>query len=167
MKQTAQIKKEQLVAEMMAARRELLDAVSALPEAEQDTVFVGYWTVKDVLAHLVGWDYANLEGIEAILAGRLPAFYAHYDPDWRAFNARLVGEFRRGCLAESIELAEASHRALLAVAQAVPADEFVKDHGVRSPGGRRVTIDMLLSAEATDERKHARQIEEFAGRCAS
>ncbi len=163
----AQTNKEQLVAEAIAARRDLLDAASALTEADEDTVFLGQWTVKDLLAHLVGWDYANLEGIEAILAGRLPAFYAHYDPDWRAFNARLVGEFRRGCLAESIDSAEASHRALLAVAQAVPADEFGKDHGVRSPGGRRVTIDMLLSAEATDERKHARQLKEFAGRSVS
>ena len=68
MKQTAQTKKEQLIAEAIATRRELLDVALALPEAEQDTVFLGQWTVKDVLAHLAGWDNANLEGIEAILA---------------------------------------------------------------------------------------------------
>ena len=104
----------------------------------------------------MGCDHANLEGVKAILAGRLPAFYVQYDANWRTFNARLVGEHRRGSLTESIDSAEASHRALLAVVQAVPADEFGKDHGVRSPAGRRVTIDMLLRAEATDERKHAR-----------
>ena len=161
MKQTAQTKKEQLIAEAFAARRELLDVASVLCEAEEDTVILGHWTVKDLLAHLVGWDHANLEGIEAILAGRLPAFYAHYDPDWRTFNASLVINYRRDSLAEGIIAAEESHRELLGAAQAVPAAEFGQDHGVRSPKGRRVTIAMLLIAEASDERKHALQIKDF------
>ena len=38
------------------------------------------------------------------------------------------------------------------------ATVFVQDHGVRSSGGRRVTIAMLLSAEAGDERKHLQQL---------
>ena len=161
MKQTAQTKKEQLIAEAFAARRELLDVASVLSEAEEDTVVLGHWTVKDVLAHLVGWDHANLEGIEALLAGRLPAFYAHYDPDWRTFNAGLVSKYKRNRLTESIAAAEESHAALLAAAEAVPAAEFGQDHGVRSAKGRRVTIAMLLIAEAGDERKHAQQIKDF------
>ena len=161
MKQTAQTKKEQLIAEAFAARRELLDVASVLSEAEEDTVVLGHWTVKDVLAHLVGWDHANLEGIEAILAGRLPAFYAHYDPDWRTFNAGLVSKYKRNRLTESIAAAEESHAALLAAAEAVPAAEFGQDRSVRSPKGRRVTIAMLFIAEASDERKHAQQIKDF------
>ena len=161
MKQTAQTKKEQLIAEAIAARRELLDVASVLSEAEEDTVVLGHRTVKDVLAHLVGWDHANLEGIEVILAGRLPAFYAHYDPDWRTFNAGLVSKYKRNSLNESIAAAEESHRALLSAAQAVPAAEFCQDHGVRSPKGRRVTIAMLLIAEASDERKHVQQIKDL------
>lgn len=161
MRQTAQMKKDQQLAGLIAARREVLDAAAALPEPAQDTVFLGVWTVLDLLAHLVGWDRANHEGIEAVLAGRLPAFYAQYDAGWRTFNAGLVGAHRRASLAESIAAAEESHRTLVAAAQAVPAADFVKDHGVRSPGGRRVTIPMLLSAEAGDEHKHAEQIKDF------
>ena len=73
----------------------------------------------------------------------------------------LISTYRQDSLAESIAAAEESHHALLVAAQAVPAAEFGQDHGVRSPGGRRVTIAMLLSAEASDERKHARQIKDF------
>jgi len=29
-----------------------------------------------IAAHVVGWDYANLEAIEVIRSGRLPAFSA-------------------------------------------------------------------------------------------
>lgn len=167
MKQTAQTSKEQILTEAIVARREVLDVASALLKADEDTVVLGEWTVKDILAHLVGWDHANLEGIEAILAGRLPAFYAHYDPDWRIFNAGLVNKHRRASLAEGIAAAEESHRDLLAVADEVPAVEFSQDHGVRSPRGRRVTIAMLLSAEAGDERKHAQQIRDFIVRTKS
>ena len=45
---------------------------------------------------------------------------------------------------------------------ALPADELIRDHGVRSPRGRKVTVAMLLSAEAGDERKHGEQIGAFA-----
>jgi uncharacterized damage-inducible protein DinB len=155
------MKQEHIIAELAAARREILDAAAALPEVEHGTAFLGVWTVKDLLAHLVGWDYANLEGIAAVLAGRLPAFYAHYDADWRTFNAGLVCTYRRASLAESLAAAEESHQTLLAAAQAVPAADFVADHGVRSPGGRRVTLPMLLSAETTDEQKHAKQLRAF------
>lgn len=86
---------------------------------------------------------------------------------WRSspastFNAGLVAEHRRGSLAETIALAEASQRALLAAVQAIPAGDVIRDRGVRSPGGRRVTIAMILSAEASDGRKHAQQIRDFA-----
>ena len=41
------MKKDEIIAELTATRRELLDAASALPKADQDTVFLGTWTVKD------------------------------------------------------------------------------------------------------------------------
>ena len=52
--------------------------------------FLGHWSLMDLVAHLAGWDYANRAAIDAILAGRLPDFYARYDADWRTFNAELV-----------------------------------------------------------------------------
>ena len=54
---------------------ELLTEVAALSRKERDTVFLGIWTVRDMLAHLAGWDYANLEAAKSILAGELPSFY--------------------------------------------------------------------------------------------
>lgn len=161
-RETSETKKAELVTKLAAARRELLDAARALPESQHDTVFLGSWSVKDILAHLVGWDYANMEAIAAVRSGQLPAFYAHYDPDWRSFNAGLVRQYRQASLAEAIAAAEASHVALLSAAEAIPAEALFLDYGVRSPRGRKVTVTLLLSAEAGDERKHRQQIEEFA-----
>ncbi len=100
--------------------------------------------------------------IEAIRAGRLPAFYAAYDPDWRTFNAGLVARHKRPTLEQTLSDAQASHRALIEALEALPAGDLSEDYGVRSSRGRRVTIAMLLSVEARDERKHAAQIRVFA-----
>ena len=94
----------------------------------------------------------------------MPAFYAHYDTDWRSFNAGLVAQHKRPTLDETLSAARASHRDLLQAVDALPADELIRDRGVRSPRGRKVTVAMLLSAEAGDERKHGEQIRTFATR---
>lgn len=159
---TAESKKEQIIADLTAARQEVLAAVRALPSEAQDIPFLGTWSAHDIVAHLVGWDHANGEAMAAIRAGRLPAFYDHYDPDWRTFNAGLVAQHKQGTPEETVALARASHEALLAALDAIPAEDVGRDYGVRSAGRRRVTIAMLLTVEARDERKHAGQIREFA-----
>jgi hypothetical protein len=162
MESAAEAKKEQIISDLTAARDAVLAAARALRPEEQDRVFLGTWSAHDIVAHLVGWDYANREAIEAIRAGRLPAFYEHYDRDWRTFNAGLVAEHKRETLEETVALARRSHEALLAALTAVPAEDVSRDYGVRSSSRRRVTIAMVLTVEARDEQKHARQIRDFA-----
>jgi uncharacterized damage-inducible protein DinB len=162
MRRTAQAKKQELITDLTEARRALLSAAAALPQADRDTPCLGAWSVHDIVAHLVGWDVANLEAIGAIMQGRLPAFYAHYDADWRTFNAELVAQHKRSMLDETLIAAQASQRLLLDTLDALPAEDVIRDYGVRSPRRRRVTVAMLLSAEAQDERTHCAQIRAFA-----
>jgi hypothetical protein len=162
MKTTPDDKKRRLVADLAGARQEVLSAAIALPPEDQDTPFLGTWSAHDIVAHLIGWDYANLEAIEAVRAGRLPAFYGEYDRDWRTFNAGLVARHEQETLERTASVAETSHQALRSALIAIPAKDISHDYGVRSPGRRRVTIAMLMAAEARDEHKHAEQIREFA-----
>ncbi len=161
MKTTPEARKVQLIAGLIAARNEIIAAIAARAPEDRDAVFLGAWSAHDIAAHLIGWDAANLEAVDAILAGRLPAFYQHYDADWRTFNAGLVAQHKRAAPDETLAAAQASHRALLDRLAALPAADVSRDTGVRSPRGRRVTIAMLLAAEAGDERKHAAQIRAF------
>lgn len=163
MRNSPEAKKTQLLDDLTAARGQVIDAITALTPQAQVTVFLGIWSAHDIAAHLIGWDHANLEAVEAILAGGLPAFYQHYDADWRTFNAALVAQHKCATLAETLAAAKASHQALLDRLAALPAADVSRDTGVRSPRGRRVTIAMLLTAEASDERRHAAQIREYIG----
>jgi hypothetical protein len=157
MRATAQAKKDKVIAELVEARRKILDTAVALPPEKQDQVFLGVWSVKDLLAHLVGWDYTNLAAVQEILAGQLPSFYAHHDRDWRTFNAGLVAKYKRE-VADLISLVQDSHQRLVDFLRTVPAEEFGQDKGLRFRG-YRVTIARLLQAEASDEEVHYKQIQ--------
>lgn len=160
MSSRAQAKKEQIIAELTEARREILDAAAQLQAEQQDQVFLGVWSVNDLLAHLMGWDLANLAAAREVLAGQLPAFYAYHDRDWQTYNARLVTQHTQAGWAKMVASVEESHRKLIDYVRTIPAEELERDRGVRFKG-YKVTIARLLQAEAGDEKQHAAQIRDF------
>ena len=161
MSDKAQQKKDNIISALTQARRKILKVAHTLPSDKRGEVFLGVWSARELLAHLVGWDYANIEATKSILSGELPEFYSHHDRDWATYNALLVERHKTEDYAELLHSVETSHRALVDLLGTVPADEFEKDRGVRYKR-YKVTIARLLQAEAEDEEKHYSQIKEFA-----
>lgn len=156
----AQLRKEQLLAKLQETRASILAEVSALPAEKQNMVFLGSWSVKDLLAHLAGWDYTNADAASYVMAGKQPSFYDHHDRDWAKYNAMLVSKYKRDNIEELLELLEDSQRQLIEFIQTVPPGAFSKDFGVRFRG-YKVTIQRLLEAELEDEQVHYQQIVDF------
>ena len=115
-----------------------------------------------MIAHLIGWDYANLAAAKDIQAGKLPEFYAHYDKDWKTFNAELVAKYKRDDFEELSALSRDSQGQLIAYLESVPAEAFEKDFGVRTGRNYKVTIARLMQAELKDGQEHLEQIQEFS-----
>ncbi|HUS71288.1 MAG TPA: ClbS/DfsB family four-helix bundle protein [Anaerolineae bacterium] len=161
MSDKAQQKKDNIISALTQVRRKILHVAHTLPREKQGEVFLGEWSARELLAHLVGWDHANIEATKSILSGELPEFYSHHDSDWASYNAFLVERHKTEDYAELLHSVEASHRALVDLLATVPADEFEKDRGVRYKR-YKVTIARLLQAEAEDEEEHYRQIKAFA-----
>lgn len=161
MSATDQQRKDDIISSLRVARRKIMDLAYRLPPDKRDQVFLGTWSVQDLVPHLIGWDYTNIDAVKSILEGELPYFYQYRDRDWATYNALLVSRHKTGHYADLLCSAEASHRALVHLLATVPADEFDKDRGVRYKR-YKVTIARLLQAEAEDEEEHARQINEFA-----
>jgi len=159
----SQDQKDQIIANLIQARQSILDVAASLSPAQQGQIFLGIWCAKDLLAHLVGWDFANIQAVQSVLAGKLPDFYAHHDPHWRTFNARLVAQHRQEDFAALLSSVRDSLQKLVDVLKQVPAHEFSRDMGVRFKG-YKVTIARLIEAQASDEWKHHQQIQEFATR---
>ena len=163
MSSQAQTVKEQIISGLIDTRNRILDAASELSPVEQDQVFLGIWSVKDLLAHLVGWDHANLQAAGAVLNGELPEFYAHEDRDWTTYNAHLVAKYKREDFEELLASAKASHRKLVSFLQTIPAEELERNRNVRFRR-YRVTVLRLLQAEMEDEERHYQQIKAFKNR---
>jgi hypothetical protein len=163
MNSKALAKKEWIIGEMQRVRSELLIEVAGLSRRERDTVFLGIWSVRDLLAHLAGWDFANLDAAKSIIAGRLPSFYDYHDRDWQTYNAMLVRKYRRNTFREIQGTLKESQQKLVDYLQTVPPEYFNRDFGVHFRG-YRVTIRRLLQADIKDVEIHHQQIVDFFGR---
>ncbi|HSL47246.1 MAG TPA: DinB family protein [Anaerolineales bacterium] len=153
-------KKDQLISNLIETRQKILAAASELSDAEKNQVFLGIWSVKDLLAHLIGWDHTNVAAAKSILNSEIPSFYEHRDRDWQTYNAMLVKEYKRDSLKELLANRKDSHEKLVAYLQTIPPEHFNKDFGVRFRG-YKVTIQRLLEAEIKDEQIHLQQMANF------
>lgn len=149
--------KAEILSECSQVRSDLLAIAADLPDASWGQVFLGSWSVKELLAHLAGWDYANLEAAQAILRGLMPAFYAFIDKDWRSFNDLLVQQYGRQDRSVLLQQLSDSHQALMEGLDAIPEGDFARDFGLRA-NGWKVTIARLIEIETKEERQHLEQI---------
>ena len=159
----AEAKKEWIINELQRVRSELLTDVAALSRKERDTVFLGIWSIRNLLAHLAGWDFANLDAVKSVIAGKLPSFYEQKDRDWQTYNAMLVKKYRRNNFREIRSTLQKSQKNLINYLQTIPPEYFNKDFGVRFRG-YKVTIQRLLEADIKDVHIHHQQIVDFFGK---
>jgi len=160
MRTDSEILKSELLSNLIATRTAIINEASQLLPKSQDTVFLGGWSVKDLIAHLVGWDFTNLAAAKDIQAGKLPEFYSHHDKGLKTYNASLVAKYNRDDFNELLALARDSHGQLITYLENLPAEAFEKDFGVRA-GRYKITIARLLQAEWKDEQEHLKQIQDF------
>lgn len=159
----AQAKKEWIISELQRVRSKLLTEVAALSRKERDRVFLGIWSVRDLLAHLAGWDYTNIDAVKSVIAGKLPSFYEHHDRDWQTYNAMLVRKYRRSTFRELRATLKESQNELVEYLQTIPPEYFNRDFGIRFRG-YKVTIQRLLEADVKDVQIHHQQIVDFFGK---
>jgi hypothetical protein len=158
---SAERKAQALLAGLIDVRARILAATASLPANSRGQIFLGSWSVRDLVAHLIGWDHTNLKAVDEVLRGRLPGFYRYADRDWRSYNATLVLRYGDPTFRRLTASARQSHRALLKRLKALPAKEMWEDRGIRFRGWK-VTIGRLMEVERQDEEEHWRQIVEFA-----
>jgi len=149
-----------LVNAFEGTREALLREADAIPPELRTTPFVGHWNLMDLLAHLVGWDYTNIEAIEQLGAGLTPTFYSHYDPGWAAYNQQLIDRYGGDDWQALRDALVLSQGAVVAKLRLLPATEMAREH--RDPGRRRpMTVAGILRAAIRDEREHLVQVRAF------
>lgn len=153
-------RKDQILTALVETRQDILTEASRLSDQERDQVFLGIWSIKDLLAHLIGWDLTNLQAVRSVLNGKVPDFYKHHDRDWQSYNAILVKKHKKDSCKELLAEARESQGQLLEFLNTIPPEQFNRDFGVRFRG-YKVTVQRLLEAEREDEQTHLQQIMGF------
>ncbi|MBN2256860.1 MAG: ClbS/DfsB family four-helix bundle protein [Anaerolineaceae bacterium] len=158
MKKDYEQEKKALLTAFHDNRQALLTCARSWPYDRTEEIFLGSWSVLDLLAHLSGWDEANRAAVSDVQVGKLPEFYAHKDPDWQTFNAMSVRQYRRPSLPQQINQVNQTVGLLEDCLMELDAAAFYKDYGVRYKGWK-VIIARLIESELHDERIHLEQMQ--------
>jgi DinB superfamily len=148
------IDKANLMKEFDQARshmRQLLDEIDARVKIYPE------WTIKELLAHLAGWDDATILSLQAFEKGEATPLLAMRGIDF--YNAQTVGERTELDLSQIIREWEMVREQLLAILAAMPEEKLSEK--IVSPWGPTFTVARLVQIMADHEEEHAMAIQEL------
>ena len=121
---------------------------------QQMTIYPG-WTIKHVLAHLIGWDEVATASLRAYTVGKEPGTPAIRSIDY--YNAQSVATREALSYEQNAREWELAHTGLKAALRAVPAEKL--DVPLLYPWGPKGTVAQLVAIFADHEEEHAREIQ--------
>jgi len=127
-------------------------ALDGLDEHAMSTVFYGSWAVKDIVAHIAGWQHQMTAAMERLARGEKPTPEGVDYSDADAWNARFASAMTAQNAATVVADLKQSFANYLRAAQAISDDRY----------GEGKTIDRLIEASGIGHYKeHLPAIKEF------
>ncbi|MEQ1603923.1 MAG: ClbS/DfsB family four-helix bundle protein [Pyrinomonadaceae bacterium] len=123
-------------------------------EMIESGVTPGGWSVKDILAHLIGWQQMILSFHEAERSGKVPEVPGH-GLTWREtpkLNSLIYQEYRETPLADILKSFEASHRSMLGLMDKESDTDFVTVGRFRWAGPSWTLSDFVRAETASHYR---------------
>jgi len=147
--------KEQLIAELDRARDEMRALLQELDTAQE---VYPTWTVKELLAHMTGWDEDCIASLSAHMAGAAPEVPAAngFDP----YNAANIHERQAMTLQQTIQEWEATREKFKKMILDVPEEKMHQPFVF--PWGPSGALEQMVMVFAEHEREHAEEIREKA-----
>jgi hypothetical protein len=123
-KETAVTPKQQLLNDAAREYKALHDALKGLNEAQMTEVWLGTWSVKDIVAHISGWHRELAPALERMARGERPIPPGVSYDDVDAWNARFAAAAEGRPVADVLLEFDASHEYFMHAADAVPEARF-------------------------------------------
>ena len=114
------------------------------------------WTVKELLAHLAGWDDATILALQALQAGNEPPLLAMRGIDF--YNAQTVAERAELNYDQIVKEWEMVREQLVKLLNELP-DELISKRAV-TPWGAIMPVASLVQIMIDHEEEHAEVVEE-------
>ena len=116
--------KEELLNEAAREYKAFHEALQGLNEAQLTEVWLGTWSVKDIVAHIAGWHEEMGPALERLSRGERPIPPGVSYDDVDAWNARFAAARRSTPVADVLLELDKTHEYFLRAAAAVPAERF-------------------------------------------
>ncbi len=120
------------------------DAIEGLNEAQLTEPWLGAWSIKEIVAHMVGWHRELRPALERMARGERPVPPGVSYEDVDAWNARFAAAARDERATDVLRAFDASHEEFIRAAAAVPEARF-------EPGKTAYRIVDLNSAHHYEE----------------
>jgi len=125
------------------------ETLTGLNEAQMTEVWLGTWSVKDIVAHISGWHREMGPALERLARGEkpVPAGVSYDDVD--AWNAKFAAAKKGTSVADVLLEFDNSHEYFMHAAAGVPTERF-------QPG--KTAWKLVDGNSAHHYREHAQQI---------
>ena len=144
--------KDTLLHDAETAFTELRESLAGLDEERLGRVFLGTWGTREIVVHISGWHRAMIPAFARLGRGESPFPDGVSYDDYDGWNARFVEDKKGVRAAEVLAELDASHRAFVAAAAALPDKHFADGETARS---------LFEGAGAPHYREHTAQIREW------
>ena len=141
--------KEELLNEAAREYKSFHEALQGLNETQMSEVWLGTWSIKDIVAHIAGWHGEMRPALERLSQGERPIREGVSYDDVDAWNARFAAARRDTPVADVLLELDKTHEYFLRTAAAVPAERF-------QPG--KTAWKIVDQNTAHHYREHAEQI---------
>jgi hypothetical protein len=149
--------KQTTLSEVESGFKELLAAVQGLDERAMSVRFYGAWNVKDILAHIAGWQHTMTGALERMGRGERPTPEGVDYSDADAWNAKFALAMKQQNASTVIADLQQSFANYLRAAKALPDDRF----------GEGKTVNRLLEASGYGHyREHLPALQELRAKAA-
>ena len=133
----------------------LLAATKGLDERAMTTVFYGTWSVKDIIAHIAGWQHQMTGAMERMARGEKPTAEGVDYSDSDAWNASFAAAMRTQSATTVVADFQQSFATYKRAAEAIGADRY----------GEGKTVNRLIETSGYGHyREHLPEIKEFAAK---
>ncbi len=146
-----------IISDLEYGRSQLLKAIEGLSQRELTQIPIyENWTIKDMLAHIIGWDQRTLQTLPLMLQDRADEIAG---VEVEKHNLESVAAWHDKPLAEVLVALKSTHRQILDILSAV---DHIEIDMRRQRHGRIITIrSYVIDVMMEHDRKHALEIEQW------
>ena len=159
LEKVATVKIEEQINQFERCVEAFADSVSAL-DKRLILRKVTSWTVRDIVAHLIGWNRYIVQGSKQILRGELPFYDVDPGPNYSNVNVVLVSECSEKDRSALLNSFATSTSELVSFLRTIDPDEWDHDFGVRH-NDETITVKSTIDDLIADYHHHRVQLEEF------